>query len=76
MIGADALSSMKSSAYLINVARGQLVDEAALADALRKQTIAGVATDVFAEEPPSAADPLLQAPEDKTLLSPHIAGIS
>ena len=76
MISADALSSMKSTAYLINVSRGQLVDEAALADALRKQTIAGVATDVFAEEPPSAADPLLQAPEDKTLFSPHIAGTS
>ena len=76
MIGADALSSMKSGAYLINVSRGQLVDEAALADALRKQTIAGVATDNFAEEPPSAADPLLQAPEDKTLFYPHIAGMS
>jgi lactate dehydrogenase-like 2-hydroxyacid dehydrogenase len=62
--------------YLINVPRGQLVDEAALADALRKQTIAGVATDNFAEEPPSPADPLLQAPEDKTLFSPHIAGMS
>jgi phosphoglycerate dehydrogenase-like enzyme len=76
MIGADALSSMKSGAYLINVARGQLVDEAALADALRKQTIAGAAIDNFAEEPPSAADALLQVPEDKTLLSPHIAGMS
>jgi phosphoglycerate dehydrogenase-like enzyme len=76
MIGADELSSMKPGAYLINVSRGQLVDEAALADALRKQTIAGVAIDNFAEEPPSAADPLLQAPEDKTLFSPHIAGMS
>jgi len=76
MIGADALSFMKSSAYLINVSRGQLVDGTALADALRKQMIAGAATDVFAEEPPSAADPLLQAQHDKILFSPHIAGMS
>lgn len=76
MIGAGELSSMKSGAYLINVARGQLVDEAALADALREHVIAGAATDVFAEEPPGAEDPLLQAPEDKILFSPHIAGVS
>jgi glyoxylate reductase len=76
MIGADELSSMKSSAYLINVGRGNLVDEAALADALRERVIGGAATDVFAEEPPSAADPLLQAQEDNILFSPHIAGVS
>jgi glyoxylate reductase len=76
MIGADELSSMKSGAYLINVARGELVDEAALADALRARLIAGAATDVFAEEPPSAADPLLQAQENNILFSPHIAGVS
>ena len=76
MIGADELSSMKSGAYLINVGRGNLVDEAALADALRKQVIAGAATDVFAEEPPSAADPLLQVQEDNILYSPHTAGVS
>jgi len=76
MIGADELSSMKSGAYLINVGRGNLVDEAALADALRKQVIAGAATDVFAEEPPSAADPLLQVQEDNILYSPHMAGVS
>jgi D-3-phosphoglycerate dehydrogenase / 2-oxoglutarate reductase len=76
MIGADELSSMKSGAYLINVGRGNLVDEAALADALRKQVIAGAATDVFAEEPPSAADPLLQVKEDNILYSPHMAGVS
>jgi len=76
MIGANELSSMKSGAYLINVGRGNLVDEAALADALRKRVIAGAATDVFAEEPPSAADPLLQAKEDNILFSPHTAGVS
>jgi phosphoglycerate dehydrogenase-like enzyme len=76
MVGAEELSTMKSGAYLINVGRGKLVDEAALADALREQVIAGAATDVFAEEPPSAADPLLQVQEDNMLLSPHIAGVS
>ena len=76
MIGADELSSMKSGAYLINVARGNLVDEAALTDALREQVIAGAATDVFAEEPPSAADPLLKAQEDNILFSAHMAGVS
>jgi phosphoglycerate dehydrogenase-like enzyme len=76
MIGAEELSTMKAGAYLINVGRGKLVDEAALADALRGQVIAGAATDVFAEEPPSATDPLLQAHEDNILFSPHIAGVS
>jgi glyoxylate reductase len=76
MIGADELSSMKSGAYLINVARGELVDETALADALRDRLIAGAATDVFAEEPPGAADPLVLAQEANILFSPHIAGVS
>lgn len=76
MIGTEALSSMKAEAHLINVSRGGLVDAAALADALRRGVISGAAIDVFAEEPPSAMDPLLQVPEEKTLLSPHIAGIS
>ena len=76
MIDAGALSSMKSGAYLINVARGGIVDEAALADALLKQVIAGAATDNFVEEPPGAADPLLKVPQDKILFSPHIAGLS
>jgi phosphoglycerate dehydrogenase-like enzyme len=76
MIGANELSSMKDGAYLINVARGSLVDETALAQALRDGVIAGAAIDVFAEEPPGAADPLLKVEEDKLLLSPHIAGVS
>jgi phosphoglycerate dehydrogenase-like enzyme len=76
MIDASALSSMKSGAYLINVGRGGLVDEAALADALLKRVIASAATDVFVEEPPGAGDPLLKVPEDKILFSPHTAGLS
>ena len=76
LIDAGALSSMKSGAYLINLSRGGVVDEAALADALLKQVIAGAATDVFVEEPMSASDPSLKVPEDKILFSPHIAGMS
>ena len=76
LIDAGALSSMKSGAYLINLSRGGVVDEAALADALLKQVIAGAATDVFVEEPLGAADPLLKVPEDKILFTPHIAGMS
>jgi len=76
MIGADQLSLMKSDAYLINVARGSLVDEAALAQALRDGVIGGAAIDVFPQEPPSAVDPLLKVDENKLLLSPHIAGVS
>jgi phosphoglycerate dehydrogenase-like enzyme len=76
LIDAGALSSMKSGAYLINLSRGGVVDETALADALLKQVIAGAATDVFVEEPLGAADPLLKVPADKILFSPHIAGMS
>jgi len=76
MIGANELSSMKEGAYLINVARGSLVDENALTQALREGQIAGAAIDVFPEEPPSAADPLLKIEEDKLLLSAHTAGVS
>ena len=76
MIDANELSSMKSGAYLINVARGGLVDEAALAEALLNEVIAGAAIDVFVEEPPGASDPLFKVQEDKILLSPHIAGVS
>ena len=76
MIGAAELSSMKEGAYLINVARGSLVDETALARALREGQIAGAAIDVFPEEPAAATDPLLKVEEDKLLLSAHIAGVS
>lgn len=57
MIGADQLKAMKSTAYVVNVARGGLIDEAALADALAAGEIAGAALDVFVQEPP--ADTLL-----------------
>jgi D-3-phosphoglycerate dehydrogenase len=70
MIGLRELEMMKKSAYLINTARGELVDESALYDCLRARRIAGGALDVFATEPPQSS-PLLQL--DNVLATPHIA---
>ena len=69
LIGEAQFRRMKRTAYLINTARGPLVDEAALARALHAGTIAGAALDVFVEEPLSAGHPLRTAPN--VLLSPH-----
>lgn len=74
LIGARELKLMKSSALLINVARGGIVDEAALAAALDEGTIAGAALDVFSREPLEKGNPLLAVREpDRLLLSPHNA---
>ena len=72
MIGAEQLRRMKKTAYLINTARGELVDEAALYAALKDRTIAGAATDVFAKEPPGAQHPLLTL--ENFVATPHSAG--
>ena len=69
LIDATALALLKPTAILINVARGGVVDEAALADALREGRLAGAAVDVFEHEPPRDS-PLLGAPN--TLLTPHL----
>jgi D-3-phosphoglycerate dehydrogenase len=69
LIGAEALARMKPSALLLNVARGGVVDEAAVAEALAAGRLAGAAFDVFEHEPP-AGTPLLTAPN--TLLTPHL----
>ena len=64
---------MKNSAYLVNVARGGIVDEQALAEALRDKEIAGAIIDVLSKEPPSPDNPLLATDIPNLLLTPHIA---
>ena len=72
LIGKSELEKMKKSAILVNVARGPVVDEKALVEALENGEIAGALVDVFDKEPPLALDtPLLSAPN--TLLTPHVA---
>ena len=70
--GAAELAAMKPGAHLVNVARGGIVDEAALVDALESGKLASAAFDVFAEEPLPAASPLWRAPN--LWITPHIAG--
>ena len=72
LIGARALGLMKPSAYLINVARGRVVDEAALVAALGAGRIAGAALDCVVEEPLPASSPLWDFPN--VLITPHVAG--
>jgi len=76
MIGAAELARMKKSAILINTARGGLVDEAALAEALTKGTIAGAGFDVLSKEPPLPDNPLLQLDLPNFILTPHVAWAS
>ena len=75
MIGEAQLKRMKSSAILINAARGGLVDEAALVSALREGWIAGAGIDVLEVEPPDGSSPLL-ADIPNLILTPHIAWAS
>ena len=73
-IGAAELQAMKPSAYLVNIARGAVVDEAALIRALREGWISGAGLDVFAEEPLPANSPLWGM--ENALISPHVAGFT
>jgi len=74
MIGSRELARMKPTAILINTARGKVVDEDALIEALREKKIAGAGLDVFEREPLPMNSPLLEM--DNVLLTPHIAFIS
>lgn len=69
LISGDELRLMKSTAYVVNVARGPVVDEAALIEALRSNQIAGAGLDVFEQEPVSPDNPLLRMPN--TIVTPH-----
>jgi (S)-sulfolactate dehydrogenase len=74
LIDAARLARMKPGAILINTSRGGVVDEAAVAEALRANRLGGAALDVFEEEPLAAGSPLAGCPN--LLLTPHIAGIT
>jgi len=74
LIGETQLRAMRSSAFLVNTARGGLVDESALIRALTEGWIAGAGLDVFEQEPPDASNPLLTLPN--VVHTPHSAGTS
>ncbi len=74
IVSREVLASMKPTALLINTARGAVLDEAALADALNEGRIAGAGIDVMTEEPPKADHPLLSA--KNCIMTPHIAWAS
>ncbi len=72
IIGEAQLRSMSPTAYLINIARGNIIDEKTLVRALEEKWIAGAGLDVFAEEPLPSASPLWELPN--VIFSPHVAG--
>jgi (S)-sulfolactate dehydrogenase len=76
LFGREAISSMKPTAVLVNTARGGIVDEGALADALRGQRIRGAAIDVFEHEPVDRAYGRRFENVPNLILTPHIAGVT
>jgi phosphoglycerate dehydrogenase-like enzyme len=73
LINAERLALMKPTAFLVNTARGAVVDERALYAALRDKTIAGAGLDVFEDEPPSPDNPILKL--DNVVMTAHTAGV-
>lgn len=77
LIGEEELKKMKKTAYIVNVGRGAIIDEAALAKAINDGEIAGAALDVYAEEPPMADSPILSIKDSERIIyTPHIAWAS
>jgi len=72
LIDGEKIALMKPDAYLLNLARGEVIDEEALAEALQEGRLAGAGIDVFTQEPVSPDNPLLAS--DKVFLSPHVSG--
>jgi D-3-phosphoglycerate dehydrogenase len=73
-LSAARIAALKPGAFVLNVARGALVDEAALAEALRAGRLGGAALDVLSEEPPPAGHPLIGLPN--VLLTPHVGALT
>lgn len=76
LIGADELAKMKSTAILINTARGAVVESEPLAVALQEGRIAGAAVDVLPEEPPRSGNPLLDLKLPNLIITPHVGWAS
>ena len=79
LLGAAELARMQPGAVLVQTSRGGIVDEAALAAALRSGHLGGAAVDVYSSEPPDAANPLLALRDEaaqRVLFTPHIAGVT
>ena len=76
LLAAAQFERMQSSAIVINTARGELIDSAALATALEEGKIAGAAVDVLPQEPPADGDPLLDYDGDNLIVTPHVAWAS
>ena len=74
LVGADHLAAMKNTAFLIDIGRGGIVDQAALLTALQERKIAGAALDVFSEEPLPPGSPFWRMP--RVIATPHVGGIS
>jgi len=74
LVNAERLALMKPTAFLVNVARGPIVDQAALTRALQERRIGGAALDVFEQEPIDPGDPLLSL--DNVVLAPHSIGLT
>jgi phosphoglycerate dehydrogenase-like enzyme len=72
MIGAKELSAMKPTAFLLNIGRGDIINEPELIKALEAKKIAGVGLDVFSQEPLPPSSPLWKLPN--VIMTPHIAG--
>jgi D-3-phosphoglycerate dehydrogenase len=74
MIGSEEFEAMRTGVFIINTARGEIVDHDALVSALQSKKVAGAGIDVFEREPPAATDPLLRM--DNVIVTPHTAFLS
>jgi phosphoglycerate dehydrogenase-like enzyme len=74
MIGLREFEKMKRTAFIVNTARGPIIDEEALYHALKAGKIRGAGLDVYGQEPPDPGKPLFQL--DNLIVTPHIAGVS